>query len=155
MIFLKRTLTTAAAACLVFLLFNNTAAAHDFLKDPLKDRYKLKSVSCAACHPGSNKAINNAFGMKFKTAFKGKDYTARVYKAKDLKKKDKDAGEKALKGIGVEMVAQFEQVIAEVEKESITFGDMLTAGLLNGTKLEKDVIAEMGKAQGVTEKKKK
>lgn len=148
---LKRILTISAAACFACLLFNNSADAHDFLKNPLKDRYGLKSVSCSACHPGSNKAINNAFGLKFKTAFKGRNYTKRVHDAKDLKKKNKAAGEKALDEIGAEMVVQFNQVIAEVEKETMTMGDMLKAGLLNGTKLEKDVIAEMGKAQGVEE----
>ncbi|QEG21155.1 hypothetical protein [Mariniblastus fucicola] len=151
MTFLKRILTTAAAACFVCLLFNSSADAHDFLKDPLKERYGLKSVSCSACHPGSNKAINNAFGLKFKTAFKGKDYTKRIHAAKDLKKKDKDAGTKALEEIGTEMVAHFNEVIVEVEKESMSIKDLATAGLLVGTKLEKDVVAEMGKAQGVEE----
>ena len=150
---LKRILTITAAACFVCLLFSNTADAHDFLKDPLKERYGLKSVSCSACHPGSNKAINNAFGLKFKTAFKGKEYTKRVHEAKDLKKKNKAAGDTALEGIGKEMVAQFITVIEEVEKESMTFGEMAKAGILVGTKLEKDVVAEMGKAQGVEEKK--
>ncbi len=148
---LKRILTTAAGACFVCLLLNNTVAAHDFLKDPLKERYELKSVACTACHPGSNKAINNAFGLKFKEAFKGKDYTKRVHDAKDLKKKDKAAGTKALDEVGVEMIAQFNVVVVDIEKTSMTFAEMAKAGILNGTKLEKAAIAEMGKAQGVEE----
>ena len=145
---LKRILTITTAACFVCLLFVSSADAHDFLKNPLKERYGLKSVACSACHPGGNKAINNAFGMKFKTAFKGKNYTKRVNEAKELKKKDKEAGEKALDAIGVEMVAQFNELIVDIEKESMTFGELAKAGLLMGTKLEKDVIEKMGKAQG-------
>ena len=146
---IHRIFTTSFAACLLCLLTLSSVEAHDFLKDPLKERYGLKSVSCSACHPGSNKAINNAFGLKFKTAFKGKDYTKRVHDAKDLKKKDKGAGEKALDALGKEMVTDFNKVIAEIEKESMTFGDLAKAGLLVGTKLEKAVVAEMGKEQGV------
>ena len=148
---LKRILTVLAV-CFVCLLFSNSADAHDFLKEPIIKRYGLKSASCSVCHPGSNKAINNAFGMKFKTAVKGKDYTKRVFAAKDMKKKDKEAGEKALDAIDKEMVAQFNAIIGDIEKESMTFAEMAKAGLLVGTKLEKDVIAEMGKAQGVKEK---
>jgi len=140
-------------ACFVCLLFAGDVSAHDFLKNPIKERYGLKSVSCTVCHPGSNKAINNAFGLKFKTAFKGKNYTKRVTEAKELKKNDKAAGEKALDAIEVEMVAHFNELIPEIEKESMTFADLAKAGLLAGTKLEKDVIAEMGKAQGVEAKK--
>jgi hypothetical protein len=151
MIFISRILTTTSA-CLICLFLVGEVSAHDFLKDPLKERYGLKSVSCSACHPGSNKAINNAFGMKFKAAFKGKNYTKRVHDAKELKKNDKAAGEKALDAIGVEMVAQFNEIAPEIEKESMTFADLAKAGLLVGTKLEKDVIAEMGKAQGVEDK---
>lgn len=150
---LKRILTITAAACFVCLLSNNSADAHDFLKDPLKEHYSLKSVSCSACHPGSNKAINNAFGMKFKTAFKGKDYTKRVHDAKELKKKDKEAGQKALDVIDVEMVAQFKELIVEIEKESMTFAEMARSGVMNGMKLDADRLEEMRVEQGAAKKK--
>jgi hypothetical protein len=150
MIQIKRILTIAATTCFVCLLFNNSVSAHDFLKDPLKERYGLKSVSCSACHPGSNKAINNAFGMKFKAAFKGKDFTKRIHAAKDMK--DKAAGKKLKEEIGAEMVVAFNAVVGEIEKEKMSFAEMAKAGILNGTKLEKSVIAEMGKAQGVEDK---
>ena len=146
---LKQFFTIALATCGLCLFSYSSVDAHDFLKDPLQERYGLKSVSCSACHPGSDKAINNAFGMKFKTAFKGKDYTKRVHEAKDLKKTDKDAGEKALEAIGKEMVADFNKVIPEIEKQTMTFADMAKLGVLNGTKLEKEVVEEMGKEQGV------
>ena len=149
--FFSRILTTTTA-CLLCLFVASEVSAHDFLKNPLKERYGLKSVSCQACHPGSNKAINNAFGMKFKTAFKGKNYTKRVHDAKELKKKDKEAGEKALDAIDVEMVAQFNEIIPGIEKESMTFAELAKGGLLVGTKLEKDVVAKMGEAQGVPKK---
>lgn len=145
-------IVTTTAACIVCLFIASEVSAHDFLKEPIKERYGLKTVTCSLCHPGSNKAINNDFGLKFKKAFKGKDYTKRVNEAKELKKKDKKAGEKALDAIDVEMVAQFNELIPAIEKETITFGELAKAGLLVGMKLEKDVIAEMGKAQGVEEK---
>ena len=152
---LFKRILTITAACLVCLLFNtNSADAHDFLKKEIIERYGLKSASCSVCHPGKNKAINNAFGMKFKTAFKGRDYTKRVHDAKDLKKKDKAEGEKALDAIGVEMVAQFKEVVVDIEKESMTFAEMARAGLFAGTKLKPEVLSEMGKAQGVKEEKK-
>lgn len=148
MIFSKQLLSMAAAACFVCLLCSSTVSAHDVLKDPLKERYGLRSVSCSACHPGSNKAINNAFGLKFKTAFKGKDFTKRVKEAKAEKNKALE------EEIDKEMVVEFNKAIEEIEKESMTMKDILTAGLLNGTKLEKGVIAKMGEAQGVKDEKK-
>lgn len=148
---LRRIFAIALATCSLCLLLSSQVDAHDFLKDPLKERYGLKSVSCSACHPGSNKAINNAFGMKFKNAFKGKDYTKRVHDAKELKKSDKEAGEKALDAIDKEMVADFDKFIVDIEKETMTFADMAKMGVLVGTKLEKEVVAEMGKAQGVSD----
>ena len=150
--FFSRILTTTTV-CLLCLCLVSEVSAHDFLKESIIKRYELKSATCKVCHPGSNKAINNAFGMKFKTAFKGRDYTKRVHDAKELKKNDKAAGEKALDEIGVEMVKQFDELIPEIEKESMTFGELAKAGLLNGTNLKKEVIAEMGKAQGVEMKK--
>jgi disulfide oxidoreductase YuzD len=149
---LKRIFTTAAIACAACLFINSSVNAHDFLKNPVKERYGLKSASCYVCHPGSNKAINNAFGLKFKEAFKGKDYTKQVHDAKTLKKKDKEAGEKALDAIEVAMVADFNAAVVEIEKTKMSFAEMAKAGMLMGTKLEKATIAEMGKAQGVEDK---
>ena len=147
----KRLFTIALATCGLCLFAYSSVDAHDFLKTPLQERYGLKSVSCSACHPGSNKAINNAFGLKFKAAFKGKNYTKRVHDAKALKKTDKEAGEKALAAIDKEMVADFNAAIGEIETQTMTFADLVKMGLLNGTKLEKDVVEQMGKDQGVAD----
>ncbi len=148
---LKRILTTAVAACFVCLLINHSVEAHDFLKKPVQERYGLKSVSCKVCHPGGNKAINNAFGMHFKEAFKGKNFTKRVKEAKALKKENAEEGTKKLDEVSADMIAAFKKVVPEIEKKTMTFAEMAKGGILNGTNLEKKVIAAMGKAQGVKE----
>ena len=145
-----RSLVSFFSVAMVFamaLSWVSSADAHDYLKEPLMKRYNLKSVSCSACHPGSNKAINNQFGMKFKAAFKGKDFTRRIKATKDIA--DKDAAKKEKDAIGEEMVAEFNNIIGEIEKTQMTIADFAKAGLLNGTKLQKETIAELGKAQGV------
>jgi len=146
-----RSLVNFLPVLAIAFTFVSSADAHDFLKEPLIERYGLKSVSCSACHPGSNKAINNAFGLKFKEAFKGKEFTSRIKATKEMA--DKDAGKKKKEEIGAEMVAEFNKVIVEVEKTQMTIADLAKAGLLNGTKLKKEVVEEMGKAQGVEPKK--
>jgi len=126
--------------------FASNADAHDFLKKPLMERYNLKSVSCSACHPsGGTKAVNNKFGLMFKKAFKGKNYTARIKALKDMS--DKDAAKKKEEAIGAEMVADFKKAIVEIEKTQMTIADMAKFGLLNGTKLQKELVVEMEKEQ--------
>ncbi len=129
----------------------STADAHDFLKKPLIERYNLNSVSCSACHPGRNKAINNAFGLKFKEAFKGKNFTARINAAKEMA--DKEAGKKEKEAIGKEMVVEFNKAVVEIEKTQMTIAEFAKAGLLVGTKLKQEVVEEMRKAQGAPVKK--
>lgn len=133
------------------------ADAHDILRDSMKERYDLKSATCYACHPGSNKAINNAFGLKFKEGFKGKDFTKRIKELKEIKEEfKKDAAKVAdvkakLDKIDEEMVAEFEKLVPEIESSQVdmTFAELIKGGMMYGAKLQKEAIAELGKAQGV------
>jgi len=89
--------------------------------------------------------VNNKFGLMFKKAFKGKNYTARIKALKDMS--DKDAAKKKEEAIGAEMVADFKKAIVEIEKTQMTIADMAKFGLLNGTKLQKELVVEMEKEQ--------
>jgi hypothetical protein len=144
-----RSLLTAVAVivfCFSFACTANTAVAHDVLKKPLAERYGMKSVSCSACHPGSKKQVKNKFGLMFKKAFKGKNYTKRIKAAKEAK--DKAETEK----IEEEMIVDFKKAIVEIEKTQLTIKDLAEAGLLVGFKMEKDVVAKMGEEQEAAEK---
>lgn len=124
----------AASLVLVFILMvavQATVVAHDAFKDPMAERYGLKSVSCKACHPNNkDKSIHNKFGIYYVNALKGKE----------ISKKFKEAeakGEEAVKAYEPEMVKHFIEAMKTVEKEKLTFEDMLKAGLINGTRPKK------------------
>lgn len=140
----RQLIAAAIAICFLFT-FNAKVDAHDVLKKPLAERYGLKSVSCSACHPGSKKEVKNKLGLMFKKAFKSKNYTKRIKAAKAAK--DKTAEE----AIEKEMVEDFKKAIVEIEKTKLTIKDLAEAGLLNGARLEKDVVAKMGEEQAKAE----
>lgn len=105
--------------------------AHDAFKDPMAKRYGLKSVSCKACHPNNkDKSIHNKFGIYYLNALKGKELTKK-FKEAEAK------GEEAVKAYEPEMVKHFVEAMKAVEKEKLTLEDMLKAGLINGTRPEK------------------
>jgi len=105
--------------------------AHDAFKDPMAERYGLKSVSCKACHPNNkDKSIHNKFGIYYLNALKGKELTKK-FKEAEAK------GEEAVEAFEPEMVKHFIEAMKAVEKEKMTFEDMLKAGLINGTRPEK------------------
>ena len=123
-----RTFTLIA---LTFILFNNSAlVAHDAFKDPMEERYGLKTVSCKTCHPDNkDRSIHNQFGKYLEEALKGKEITKK-FKEAEAK------GEEAVKEYEKEMVVHFVEALKVVEKKKMTFEDMIKAGLLNGTRLD-------------------
>lgn len=140
----RQLIAAAIAICFLFTA-NANVNAHDVLKKPLAERYGLKSISCSACHPGSKKEVKNKLGLMFKKAFKGKDFTKRIKAAKTAKDKTAEAA------IEKEMIEEFKKAIVEIEKTQLTIKDLAEAGLLNGAKMEKDVIAKMGEEQAKAE----
>lgn len=122
------------ASCLATWLIANFVSfgwAHDVFKEPLEKRYKLKTVSCKTCHPNNkDRSIHNKFGQMFADQFKGMEMSKKFEAAEA-------AGEEAKKKYEAEMVAAFEKALLIVEKKKLTIAEMLEAGLMNGTRLEK------------------
>jgi hypothetical protein len=105
------------------------ASAHEVFKEPLEERYNLKTVTCKTCHPkNDDRTVNNKFGQLFAEAFKGKDLTKRYEQAENQ-------GEEAKKAFEKEMIKEFNTALNAIEKQTISYSDLIRAGLLQGTRL--------------------
>ena len=113
------------------LIGPNSLWAHDAFKEPFEERYGLKSIACTACHPNAkDRSIHNQFGKYYEEALKGKDISAK-FKEAEAK------GEEAVAEYEKEMVVHFVEAMKAVEKKSISFEDLIRAGMLNGTRMNK------------------
>ena len=114
----------------IAVLFSTSSNAHDAFKEPLEKRYGLKTVSCKTCHPNNkDRSIHNEFGKLIEKELIGKDITK---KFKEAEKK----GDEAVKEYEKEMALHFIEAMKKVEKEKMSFGDLIKFGLLNGVRLE-------------------
>lgn len=113
------------------LIGHSQVRAHDAFKEPFEQRYDLKSIACTACHPNAkDRSIHNKFGKYYEEALKGKDISAK-FKEAEAK------GEAAVAEYEKEMVVHFVEAMKAVEKKSISFEELIQAGMLNGTRLNK------------------
>lgn len=124
----------STAFLLVALLTTSSLNAHDEFKEALEQRYRLKSVSCKACHTDNkDKKIRNAFGKLLHDELKDKNITQQYSQAKAK-------GEEAEKKYEKRMVKDFVTALKAVEQKPVTFLALLEAGLLNGTRLDKNQV---------------
>ena len=108
--------------------------AHDEFKEVLQQRYRLRSVSCKACHTDNkDKKIRNAFGKLLHGELKDKKLTERYLAAKEK-------GEEAEEKFEKKMLKEFLIALEAVEKKPITFVALMEAGLLNGTRLDNNQV---------------
>ena len=126
-------LAIAIAFC---VCISGTADAHGVFKDPLEERYGLKSVSCSACHPTSDKHVHNKFGRMFYRKFKGLDLTKKLEAAKEESKEAEEAFEQV-------MVAEFEKALVEIETQQMTIAEVFQGGMWNGTKLTDESLEKV------------
>lgn len=118
----------------ITLSMSSEAIAHDEFKEVLERRYRLKSVSCKACHTDNkDKKIRNAFGKLLDKELKDKKLTERYQAAKD-------EGEDAKKRFEKKMIKEFSVALNAVEKKPVTFLALMETGLLNGTRLDKNQV---------------
>ena len=118
-----------------------SANAHDVFKAPMQERFKLKTVSCSACHPGKDKHVHNRFGAMFVKVFKGKNLSAQLEAAEAKGEKEKEEFEAV-------MVEEFKIALAALEKKEPMVFAMVDAGMLVGTKKTPEGLEE---AQAVTD----
>ena len=122
--------TTVVGLVIFSLFLSSQLPAHDCFKEPMEQKYGLKTVSCKTCHPNNkDRSIHNEFGKLFEEALKGKD----------ISKKFKEAeakGDEAVAEYEKEMVVHFMEALKVVEKRKMSFEDLIKAGLLNGVRLE-------------------
>jgi hypothetical protein len=110
--------------------------AHDVFKEPMEEKYQLKTVSCKACHPNNkDRSIHNKLGKLLEAEFKrkGLEMTKKYEEAKAQGADAQAAYEK-------QMINAFTEAMLLVEKQPLTIEDLILSGLLNGTrpKDEKD-----------------
>lgn len=108
--------------------------AHDEFKEVLERRYRLKSVSCKACHTDNkDKKVRNAFGKLLDKELKEKKLSEGYRAAKD-------EGDDAKKRFEKQMVKEFSIALNAIENKPVTFLALMEAGLLNGTRLDKNQV---------------
>ncbi len=106
-----------------------SALGHDVFKEPLEERYGLKTVSCKTCHPNNkDRSIHNLFGQMFEEEFKGMEMSKKYEAAKA-------EGEEAQAAYEKVMIEAFKKAMPVVEKKQLTVEQIIRAGLLNGTRL--------------------
>ena len=126
---MKSTLSLLVVVTVSWVTLSNCTWAYDAYKEPILQRYHLKTVSCKACHANSkDRTIYNKFGQLFVDALKGQEIAKKYEEAKAK-------GDEQKKKYEAEMAKTFTAVLAVVEKKTMTIEDMIKAGLLNGTRL--------------------
>ena len=118
----------------ISLLTAGSLTAHEEFKEVLEKQYRLRSVSCKACHTDNkDKKIRNAFGKLLHQELKDDNITEKYREAKE---EGPEAEEKYKK----KMVEQFKAALKKVEQKPVTFLAILETGLLNGTRLDKNQV---------------
>ena len=145
---------------LAFTLFvvPQVAQAHDIFVDVLKEEYMLKSFSCKTCHAEKDKKLRTPFAERIYVELKPLGYEAKfeaaqkmdeAAKAKDPESVGKDKG--AVYDLEQVMAVEFKKAFAKVSKQSMTFDELIKAGLFYGARLDTKKI-EAAKAAGGGEK---
>ena len=132
-----------------------TSQAHDIFADVLKEEYLLKSFSCKTCHAESDKKLRTPFAERIFKELKPQGYSAKfeaaqkadeAAKAKDPTSVSKKKG--AVYGLEKVMAVEFKKAFAKVSKQSMTFDELLRAGLFYGARLDTKKIAAAKAAEG-------
>ena len=134
-----------------------TSQAHDIFTDVLKEEYLLKSFSCKTCHADSDKKKRTPFAERIFKELEPQGYAAKfeaaqkadeAAKAKDATSVSKKMG--AVYELEKVMAVEFKKAFAKVSKQSMTFDEMLRAGLFYGARLDTKKI-EAAKAAKAAE----
>ncbi|MDB2686580.1 hypothetical protein N9Y42_05165 [Mariniblastus sp.] len=134
------------------------AQAHDIFVDVLKEEYMLKSFSCKTCHAESDKKIRTPFAERIYVELKPLGYEAKyeaakklddAAKAKDPKSVGKDKG--AVHDLELVMAVEFKKAFAKVSQQSMTFDELIRAGLFYGARLDTKKIEEAEAAKKAAE----
>ena len=134
-----------------------TSQAHDIFTDVLKEEYSLRSFSCKTCHAESDKKQRTPFAERIFKELKPQGYSAKfeaaqkadeAAKAKDATSVSKTKG--AVYELEKVMAVEFKKAFVKVSKQSMTFDEMLRAGLFYGARLDTKKI-EAAKAAKAAE----
>jgi len=130
------------------------AQAHDVFVDVLKEEYMLRSFSCKTCHAEKDKKLRTPFAERIFVELKSLGYSAKfeaatkadeAAKAKDPESVGKDKG--AVHDLEKEMAVEFKKAFAKVSKQTMTFDELLRAGLFYGARLDTKKIEEAAAAK--------
>ena len=134
-----------------------TSQAHDIFTDVLKEEYSLRSFSCKTCHAESDKKQRTPFAERIFKELKPQGYSAKfeaaqkadeAAKAKDPTSVSKKKG--AVYELEKVMAVEFKKAFVKVSKQSMTFDELLRAGLFYGARLDTKKI-EAAKAAKAAE----
>ena len=130
---------------IAFCLFvvPQTSQAHDVFVDVLKEEYMLKSFRCKTCHAESDKKLRTPFAERIYVELKPQGYEAKfeaaqkadeAAKAKDPESVGKEKG--AVYELEKVMAVEFKKAFVKVSKQTMTFDQLLRAGLFYGARLD-------------------
>ena len=133
---MKNIIFTVALAIGLTLANSAIGWGHEIFQDVLKEKYKLKSFSCKACHPDNdNRKIRSQFAELIYQEMKDKNYSEKFAVAEK-------AGEDAVKEFDKIVAKDFEKAMIVVGKKKMTFDALIRSGMFNGARLDKKKIAE-------------
>jgi hypothetical protein len=115
--------------------FAHAALAHTQLATPLKKRYQLRTVSCAACHAKDQEektrdALTD-FGKEIAKVLEGKQISDRIAAAKDL---PSDQRKSVFAEIEKEYLEALDKLDALPAPSGKPYADAIPAGEMEGTK---------------------
>ena len=132
---MKTFISAAAGVWLAAAILVSPASAHSQLGTPLKKKYRLRSVSCAACHlkEEREKSIEHLtpFGKDVAKILKGKKVTERIESAKELDREERD---KVLDAIEKEYLEALKTLDKMKAANGKLYKDALPAGEIEGAK---------------------
>ena len=115
----------------------------------------LKSFSCKTCHAEKDKKIRTPFAERIYVELKPLGYEAKyeaavktdeAAKAKDPESVGKDKG--AVHDLEQVMAVEFKKAFAKVSQQSMTFDELIRAGLFYGARLDTKAIEAAKAAEG-------
>lgn len=153
---IQKSVTSLVVLFAFAVCFVSTANAHDVFQDVLKEQYTLKSFSCKTCHQDSdNRKLRTPFAERIYQVMKDKDYSAKfatavaaddAAKAKDPESVSKEKG--AVADLEKVMAEDFKTSFKTVAAQTISFDDLIKAGMMNGARLDTKALAAAAEAEG-------
>ncbi|MBC8869184.1 MAG: hypothetical protein H8E44_07190 [Planctomycetes bacterium] len=132
---MRRSVRIILAAWVAVMFLVPPVEGQNKLGKAFKKKYKLRTVTCYACHvKGEDKDVLNPFGKKIDKLIEGMHVTERLEAAKELEIEEQDLIEEE---IGKEFLGVLKKLDTMKTPCGKTYAEIIAAGKIEGTKLPK------------------